>query len=212
MEKSENLTKLQQAFEYLKDNGIVHTQQDIADKLGIQKSSMTKIFKGDPKRLTPGFLRRFAAAYKDYIREEWLLEGSGEMAQPDPSARPFLDVSLSAGFLDGISEGVFTAPLVTPGSLFPDYDFSMRVSGDSMAPDYQSGDILLCRRITDRWADLIEEILIFDTKEGAVLKQLLSLSPEEALLHSLNPAYPDYPLPLSSILGCARPVALIRLP
>ena len=67
------------AFNYLKGTGKVHTQQDIADKMEINKSSLSKATNGDDKYLTDSFLKRFNYSFGNLFNERWLISGDGEM-------------------------------------------------------------------------------------------------------------------------------------
>lgn len=67
------------AFKYLRNNGLAHTQRDLAKKTGKCPSSISKAFKGDEKILTIGFLKDFNKAYGNMFSLEWLLYGEGNM-------------------------------------------------------------------------------------------------------------------------------------
>lgn len=202
------------AVEYLKGKGCIHKQQDIVEKLDMPKSSVSEAMAGKTRSLTDGFLRRFAAAYKSYISEDWLLTGQGRMDVPGKDERPHVDsVTAAAGYLDGISEPVTNPDFHRLADLLPAYDFTIRALGDSMLPEIHSGDLLLCRRI-DRPlhpADL-GRIFVADTADGVLVKRLAAISPSEDLvtLRSLNPAYPDIAAPASALLALARVVAVIH--
>ena len=88
MNKEQAFERLTQSVEYLKDNGKARNQTEMADLMGVRQPHLASALNGDFKRLTEGMLCKFAAAYSDYINEEWLLTGEGEMAAPDKSMRP----------------------------------------------------------------------------------------------------------------------------
>lgn len=169
---------------------------------------------GHPRYFTDGFLRRFAAAYKNHISEAWLLTGEGRMDVPGKDERPHVDsVTAAAGYLDGISEPVTNPDFHRLADLLPDYDFTIRALGDSMMPEIHSGDLLLCRRL-DRAlhpADL-GRIFVADTADGVLVKRLAAIDPDAGAvtLHSLNPAYPDIGTPASGLHALARVVAVVH--
>lgn len=202
------------AVEYLKGKGCIHKQQDIVEKLDMPKSSVSEAMAGKTRSLTDGFLRRFAAAYKNYISEAWLLTGQGRMDVPGKDERPHVDsVTAAAGRLDGFSEPVTNPDFHRLADLLPDYDFTIRADGDSMLPEIRSGDLLLCRRL-DRPlhpADL-GRIFVADTADGVLVKRLADVDPSASLvtLRSLNPAYPDIAAPASGLLALARVVAVVH--
>ncbi len=200
--------RLLTAFDYLRSRGIVHTMRELASVINRNENHVSAALKGDPKRCTLGLLTAIADAYPDILNRDYLLTGEGEVAAPDRSWRPHFAARASAGFMDGTAEGeigTLTAPV--PGV---DYDFSIEASGASMEPYIESGDTLLCRRCTDRANAPVGKICVVDSKEGATVKVIAAVSGESLTLHSLNPRYPDYNLPLDDLLGLADVVALLR--
>ena len=55
--------RLKQCFAYLKSRAVIFTQQDIADKMGHTKNTISKAFNGYPKYLTTTFVNNFAATF-----------------------------------------------------------------------------------------------------------------------------------------------------
>lgn len=219
------LERLRTAIDYLKKTGKVHKQQDIADALGMTKGRISEALKGNTGKFTDGFLHRFAAAYKGYISEDWLLTGQGRMDKPAADERPHIDsVAASAGYLDGYSEPVANAAYRRPSDFIPSYDYTMYAIGDSMEPEIHSGDLLFCRRLDRVVSDDIGHILIVDTTDGVLVKRLVALSVEgdtccadntecsENILtfHSLNPAYSDLTTPASALHTLAVVVAVLH--
>lgn len=200
--------RLLKSFEYLKDKGIVHTQTQFAEAIGKTQPQVNEAFKDKPKRCTLGLMKAIADAFPDLLNRDYLLTGEGDVAAPDRSLRPHFAARASAGFMDGSAEGE-TGTLAAPVPGF-DYDFSIEAAGDSMEPTIESGDVLLCRRCTDRANPPRGKICVVDSKEGAAVKVVASATGSAVTLHSLNPRYPDYDVPLDALLGLARVVALVR--
>ncbi|MBQ8066526.1 MAG: hypothetical protein IJ200_12840 [Prevotella sp.] len=71
-----NSKRLTTAFEELKRRGLAHSQQDVANKMCVNKSNFSKAMNGEP---SDNFLRRFNAAYNGLFSEKWLLTGEGDM-------------------------------------------------------------------------------------------------------------------------------------
>lgn len=84
MEKKE---RINQAFSYLKDNGLVHTQRDLAEKMGATAPNVSSALKGVDNVLTDNFLLRFNNAFGGIFNDNWLLTGEGSMLT-DPATAP----------------------------------------------------------------------------------------------------------------------------
>ncbi|MDE6649649.1 MAG: S24 family peptidase [Muribaculaceae bacterium] len=210
MDKESAFARFKQSIDYLNTKGQAIKDKEIALLSGLQRPHVTAMRNGDYVRLTEGNLRKFASAYSDYIDENWLLTGEGNMIKPDRNMRPHYDAKASAGFMDGISEGKMSAEFRAMAVPLKPYDFSIDVKGDSMMPRIEDDDVLMCRKLSDRLNPPIGKICVLDTKEGWVVKVIESVNEDTITLHSLNPAYHDYDIDHNSILGVAEVVGLVR--
>lgn len=77
---------IKKAYEYLKSKGIIHTQKDVAQKMGASPSNVSSALSGVESVLTEKFLGRFNSAFDNVFNTEWLLTGEGEMLRTQPSA------------------------------------------------------------------------------------------------------------------------------
>lgn len=71
--------RFKSAFDYLRSIGAIHTQKDLADKIGASQSNVCSALKGVEKVLTDRFLIRFNAAFSEKFNTDWLLTGEGKM-------------------------------------------------------------------------------------------------------------------------------------
>lgn len=195
--------------------GVHCGHDDIARKLGRNRVNVTKAINGDSRYLTRSFLRSFAAAYSDYINEDWLLDGKGQMEKADRrSTRPHIPADkavVAAGFvgsaIGSVQEGECEVrPMMAP---FPWYDFTIEVSGDSMEPTLRSGDTIACEWLHDSTEFVRNRIYVLDTAEGAVVKRV-ERKGNTLHCHSDNSEYPDFDVPADIVLRSARVVGLVR--
>ena len=204
--------RLIQAFEYLRFNGIVRNQTDFADTIGIRKTQMSEAFHGSEKRLTKGLFKRIADTYGDYISRAWLIDGVGEMVVPDRSAtRPHLPLAVAAGPMGVTCQSVMADECEFVGIVpnFPFYEFSVKVTGDSMYPALMDGDTIYCRSVdVDAPLDA-DAFYVVDSADGAVLKHLQAV-PDGLRCVSENPAYAPYIIPAASVLKIYRVVGFVR--
>lgn len=88
--KDENILPVKLAFQYLRNKGVVHTQQDIADKLNVSKENISRLMNGKEGYHTPSYLSRFNKAFDNIFDENWLLTGDGIMLnsnKEDPTGK-----------------------------------------------------------------------------------------------------------------------------
>lgn len=80
----DRVERIGSCIEYLKGIGKIHKQQDIADKVGMDKSNLSRALNGDDRYLTDRFLQRFNVAFDNVFNTSWLLAGEGKMLrQPE---------------------------------------------------------------------------------------------------------------------------------
>ena len=79
-------TTLKEAYNYLVYTGLVKNQKRLADIMGSYPACVSNAINGNPKYLTPRFIKRFNSAFNGLFNERWLLYGEGEMlAKPQGS-------------------------------------------------------------------------------------------------------------------------------
>lgn len=78
----ERKDRLQTAFEFLRNQGKVHTQKDVARIMQTTEPNISAALKGSERVLTDKFLRRFNTAFNSIFSDNWLISGEGEMLQP----------------------------------------------------------------------------------------------------------------------------------
>lgn len=71
--------RINEAYEYLKNKGVVHKQKNIADMMSATESNVSGALKGKESVLTDRFLIRFNKAFGNIFNNRWLLDGEGEM-------------------------------------------------------------------------------------------------------------------------------------
>lgn len=79
MDIKKRLASIQAAVRYLKGQGIITKQQDIVDKTGYTKSTVSLALNGNEKYLTDSFIKEFNKAFEGLFNEKWLLTGEGKM-------------------------------------------------------------------------------------------------------------------------------------
>ena len=127
------------------------------------------------------------------------------------STRPRIPMDAAAGSLSIALNGVTASecerlPVIPT---FPKYDFTITARGDSMMPDFISGDELACTFVQESRFIQWGRPHVLDTAQGVVLKRIFDQA-GSILCRSINPAYPDFEIPKSEIYHMALVVGLIR--
>lgn len=172
--------------------------------------------------ITEEVVAKFIATYPE-VNSEWLLTGKGNMLRGDEyyvedndneeiETRPRIPLDAAAGSLSVISTSVSEyecerMPLI---SRFPSYDFTIMVKGDSMEPEFHSGDEVACRLIDEQSFIQWGRPHVLDTRQGVVLKRIYNRK-EAILCRSDNKEYEDFEIPKEDIFRIALVVGSIRL-
>lgn len=199
------------------------TQTEFARHLGVTPTYIGAMRKGMPKER----LKVVFDLFPD-VNRDWLMYGEGEMLvasddeSPDLSKGyvvPMLPVEAYAGCLQQWSRGVMLRDCEKVVSPVLGVDFGIRITGDSMEPEFKDGSILFIKRINEKAFIPWGHPMVIDTENGVVVKVIypagdsvvLPDSPMEYIeARSYNPAYPPFLIPTESIYGLYRVITGIR--
>lgn len=204
--------RLVNAYNYLLDKGLVHTKQQFANAIGKSSGDVSSALNNYGRVLTMGFLKRVADAFPDVLNREYLLDGVGEVGKV--SGIPHIPFEVAAG---GVASALGSATisdceLRPTNPLFSSYDFTIEVSGESMAPYIQHGDILACKFVT--WNAILSHptrCFVIDTPDGAVVKHL-KVDGDFLVCSSINPSFVPFRVPIvdgmrfAMVVGITRPI------
>lgn len=153
----------------------------------------------------------------------WVLTGetcmlNSDMTQPtetiqeESETRPRIPYTAAAGSLTNAMEGITASqcehmPRIT---IFPDYDFTIILKGDSMEPKYEGGDEVACKRIDNTSFIQWGKPHVLDTAQGIIIKRIYE-NGDKIRCVSYNPEYPDFSIDKSEIYSISLVVGLVRL-
>lgn len=157
----------------------------------------------------------------------WLLTGEGSVLKTESTThtlpleiekkeyieetRPRIPMDAAVGSLTATADS-FTMdnyeqlPVV---KAFTRYDFTIFVTGDSMVPEYNSGDELACLYIKDTKFVQWNRTHVLDTSQGIIAKRIIDAG-THILCKSDNTEYPDFRIPKTEVYNIALVVGLIR--
>lgn len=153
---------------------------------------------------------KILSIYQDLSRV-WLLTGEGDMlvgnkselVEPiSPQSVLLLPVSAQGGHLNDFVPSVMERECERINSPIKGADFAIKVSGDSMAPEYPSGSIILIKKINERAFIDWGRVFVLDTCNGTVIKRIFpTKEPNIVECRSINPEYPPFEVSLNDVYG-----------
>lgn len=171
------------------------------------------------------------------LSPDWLLTGTGDMLRSsvtdssetntkelrrnyegasDHKRLPLVTQKAVAGFGNAdfaIREEDVKDYYVVPKFRYHQVDFMIEISGSSMYPKYNSGDVVACTILRDGSFIQWNKCHIVATREQGILcKRLMPGSSDDCLkMVSDNENYPPFEVPKEEITGIALVVGVIRL-
>jgi len=208
------------AFAHLKEKGLVKTQQDVADMMGANKTTVSQAFKGSEKYLSDKFLARFNATFNDMFNIGWLITGKGDMLDgvqhpADGVMVPVVPLSAVGGTLRDIHQGnVMLEDCEVMRAPVNNAEYAIGVYGDSMAPTYPSGCRVFIRRIDPTSFISWGSVFVLDTVNGIYIKEVQKGHDDNYILcisHNTSGRYPAFEIPLRDVFGMYRVLASISV-
>lgn len=190
--------------------------------LGVSPTYVGAMRKGIPAPR----LKKISELYPD-LNRDWLLYGEGEMILDEEGRGRglpgkdyetlLLPVEAFAGGLQMWSEGVGRNDCRTIVSPVSGADFAIPIKGDSMEPRFHDGSTLLIKKINDKAFIPWGHTMVIDTENGVLVKNILpdpDKTPGEeecVVVESINPKYPPFKIPMSSIYGLYRVMGTVDI-
>lgn len=157
------------------------------------------------------------------LNTAWLRTGIGDMlsssssAQPQPSVKnervaddeaykvPLVPISALGGSLNDFNLAVKRDDCETVISPIKDIDMAIKISGDSMEPEYPSDSQVFVKKINERAFLEWGRVYVLNTCNGIVIKRLMPTNdPNTVLCESINPKYPPFEVNLENVNGVYR--------
>lgn len=126
--------------------------------------------------------------------------------------RPRIPYTAAAGSLTNAMNGITEdqCEQIPRINIFPEYDFTIIIKGDSMEPKYEGGDEVACKRIDSTSFIQWGKVHVLDTAQGILIKRTYE-DGEKIRCVSYNSEYPDFSIDKSEIYSMSLVVGLIRL-
>lgn len=215
------------SINYVIDNKLIKNKTELSEKLDSSKSKFSEIL-NNRMNVSAQMLGKFSSLFG--ISLDWLITGEGEMLKneiqavkvkvPEKSKDnkyiPLVHQSAVAGFGSAsfaISDQDIKDYYVVPKFKYNRIDFMIEISGSSMYPKYNSGDVVACTIIRESKFIQWNKCHIISTREQGILVKRLKKgdSADNILAISDNKDYDPFLIPVNEITGIALVVGVIRL-
>ena len=126
--------------------------------------------------------------------------------------RPRIPYTAAAGSLTSAVEGITAnqCEQIPRINIFPEYDFTIIIKGNSMEPKYEGGDEVACKRIDSTSFIQWGKVHVLDTAQGILIKRTYE-DGEKIRCVSYNPEYPDFSIDKNEIYSMSLVVGLVSL-
>ena len=182
------------------------SQSEFARHLGVSPTYIGAMRKSIPEVRLKKVLEIFPDLNRDWLlfgEGDMLLDEEDDMELSDDYVVPLLPVKAFAGNLQHWASGVELRDCEKVVSPVKGVDFAIRISGNSMEPEFQNGAILFIKRINERAFIPWGNPMVIDTENGVLVKAVYpgDTSDDEEYIEarSFNPAYPPFKIPVESI-------------
>lgn len=225
MEKNE---RLKMAINYLRMEGVIAKDKDVADKMNASAANLSRALNGDKKALTESFMSRFNDAFGSIFDIDWLLYEENTMLDPNADVsgrrigseqktetRPRLPFkALSGGGLRAYYAGVLREECEEKSIVhqFPPYQFTVYVDTNDMSPYLNVGDVVACTEVP---IDFIiwGRVYVIDTNGGAMIRNVFEVEGDsrKIRLSAVNQQYPDFCIDKDKVNGIYKAVGSLRI-
>lgn len=202
----DNYTLFTNAYEALRDAGIVHNQNDFAVLLGANKSTVSSALNGKEQYLTDRLIERAQKVMREKLDE------SGKAIQPPADSLLVIPTGARAGTIADFCDAVHEYDCERIISPVKGADFAMQVAGDSMSPEYPNGSQIIVKKINASAFVEWGKVYVLDTENGPIIK-VVRRTPDPDVVEcvSLNPAYQSFTINTSFIRGWYRVIMVLAL-
>lgn len=174
-------------------------QQEVADFVGVSKNSISKYESGGG--FDYGVAVLLAQYYDIDVEDIWMPE-SKPTVDLSRKGIPFYDIYAAAGPVDMYSDlqEYITDYLHFPGIDAKEYDFAVKVWGQSMQGVFDDGDIALCKEVQDRSMINYGAPYFIITSEFKTIKYVHTSERDGYVkLRSENDQFDTFEIPMNSI-------------
>lgn len=180
-------------------------QSYLAVQSGIPQSNISAMLLG----------KRDIGRLVDYIEEKYGLQ-EGTFYKDLDEVKPVGD-NERKHFISVAKAGLLTAeqgqdyelqPVIAQ---FPNYDYTVEVRGDSMMPEYKSGDVVACLDVTRSTYMQWGRTFLLNTSQGVIIKKVYEDGEFLKCVSVNEDSYPPFNIPKSEVYSIGLVVSSFRI-
>ena len=187
------------------DAGLCSTQQEFANLLQVNRSTLSSALHGSEKALTDRLI--------NYVKNWANANGLEDLPAEIPATSILvIPTEAMAGTLGEFSTSIAAYDCERIISPIKDVDYAIKIHGDSMSPEYPSGSLALIKKINEKAFIEWGKVYVLDTVNGVVIKSVRKSEREnEVECVSLNPNYQPFRIDKSYIFGWYRVLMVLAM-
>lgn len=212
MTRLETLTNF---YNSLRSKGLIHTQRDLANLLGFNEGSISKALKGDERYLTSSLMFKIQAYLQENesavpIESVTMFTALDNESKEQPKEErlatlPIIPIDAMGGTLEEFYGSIAMYDCERMVSPVKGAEYAMRVSGESMSPEYPNGCQILIKKINEKAFIEWGKVYVLDTENGAVIKKIKKTSKDNVIeCVSINEDFQPFTIDTSFIRGWYR--------
>lgn len=193
------------------------TVYELANNCGYEREqAFYDVINGKTKRISFEMAKRIVSVYPNvsldflYSGQEPVFIKSSEDYKYE--TRPRIPMSASAGVLSVAIGGVTidSCEQIPVVKSFSKYDYTILVKGDSMEPEFHSGDEVACLSISN--GDFIQwgKYYVLDTKQGILIKRIFDDEDYIVCRSEESDLFPDFRIHKAEIFNLGLVVGMLR--
>lgn len=126
----------------------------------------------------------------------------------DNERRHFISVAKAGLLTAEQGQDYELQPIITQ---FPKYDYTVEVRGDSMMPEYKSGDVVACLDVTRSTFLQWGRTFLLNTSQGVIIKKVYDAGDCVKCVSVNEEKYPAFEIPKSEIYSIGLVVSSYRI-
>lgn len=236
----DNINRLMQDFAWLKAHKYIKTQEDLANLIGGNRTTISRAMKGDPKYLTDKLLDRVSDIVKECMHQagtpqksinvvaspnaqvsncnndNTALEEQDNIHTPQLPTRyaPTIPIKAYRAVNFDVMEYFRTTSeyihLTPVIAQFPTTDCYYFVNSNDMSPNLMTNDLLCLTRLPDDARVTNGDLCIINTKYQGMLERFVYDEEDHLLLKSTQPRWTDMRIPKKEVYSIFRILGGIR--